>query len=77
MSIAYCAHENNTRVGKIALAPDIQHEHSILTASAKGARALFFKLLRYKCQTFGHGYINAGVYISYIHAGDSLFVYTS
>ena len=41
MSIAYCAHENNTRVGKIALAPDIQHEHSILTASAKGARALF------------------------------------
>ena len=40
---AYCAHENNTRVGKIALAPDIQHEHSILTASAEGASALFLK----------------------------------
>ena len=76
-TVLYQRHENNTHVGKIALAPDIQHEHSILTASAEGARALFLKLLRYKCQTFGHGYINVGVYISYIHAGDSLFVYTS
>ena len=38
--VLYQRHENNTRVGKITLAPLNEHEHSILTASAEGASAL-------------------------------------
>ena len=38
--------KNNTHPGKMTLAPDIQHEHQVLNASAEGASAVCFKLLK-------------------------------